>query len=60
MSEMSASSRWVSPAARARKSRRVPGSIVGSPSASSSPRSPVSGVRSSWETFATNWERSSW
>ena len=60
MSEISASSRWVSPDARATKSRRVPASMAGSPSASSSPRRPVSGVRSSWETLATNCERSSW
>ena len=60
MSEIRASRRWVSLEARAVKSRRVSGSIPGSPSASSSARRPVSGVRSSCDTLATNCERSSW
>ena len=60
MSEIRASNRWVSLAARAVKSPRVVSSIVGSDSASSSARRPVRGVRSSWDTLATNWERSSW
>ena len=57
---MSASRCSASARERTTKSARMSGGISGSSSASSMPRRPVRGVRSSCDTLATNWERSSW